>query len=471
MASGKKNSEGIALLSLSSIYGDEDDEMEDIDQDLEKEDDNVEDKDTNNIEGDSINMNDSNDRIVTSDSANDDTPPLSNDNSTPRPPNFGTSTPQQPQLSVLSPQPQPTPPRQLIPSDLNRSMKGTLTIVDYGHDEFAMSPEAEEGEIVTTGRVMFGAELQTANGDFQEKTPPGTVQVLTPNAQTTPPQSSEQLDPSLSDAIDYAVNQTESAEVEEAVGMSVEVPKDVDPLDRFLPPPPKAKCSDELQDKIKKFLAYKKSGKSFNSEVRNRKEYRNPDFLLHAVMYQDIDQIGSCFSKDVFDPHGYDKSDYYDEIEADMKREMERKEQEKKKSQKVDFMSGGTQPGTVASAPKINLPIPGVSTVAAGGVPSVPAAVDGVARDGRQNKKSKWDKVDGDRRNPLPAGGQDSASAVGAHAALLTAANAGNKDDGRRRRKGLVKGGWREELKPFIVHLDNITPTNMKMDAVALTKL
>ncbi|XP_075641289.1 uncharacterized protein LOC142612996 isoform X2 [Castanea sativa] len=31
-------------------------------------------------------------------------------------------------------------------------------------------------------------------------------------------------------------------------------------------------------------------------------------------MYQDIDQIGSCFSKDVFDPHGYDKSDYYFEI-------------------------------------------------------------------------------------------------------------------------------------------------------------
>lgn len=68
------------------------------------------------------------------------------------------------------------------------------------------------------------------------------------------------------------------------------------------------------QRKINKFLDYKKAGKSFNAEVRNRKDYRNPDFLLHAVRYQDIDQIGSCFSKDVFDPHGYDKSDYYDEI-------------------------------------------------------------------------------------------------------------------------------------------------------------
>lgn len=55
-------------------------------------------------------------------------------------------------------------------------------------------------------------------------------------------------------------------------------------------------------------------GKSFNNEVRNRKEYRNPDFLLHAVSYQDIDQTGSCFSKDVFDPNGYDPSDFCDAI-------------------------------------------------------------------------------------------------------------------------------------------------------------
>jgi hypothetical protein len=33
--------------------------------------------------------------------------------------------------------------------------------------------------------------------------------------------------------------------------------------------------------------------------------------------------------------------------------------------------------------------------------------------------------VDGDRRNYLPSGGQDSISAAGAHAALLSSANAG----------------------------------------------
>ncbi|CAL5430981.1 unnamed protein product [Camellia sinensis] len=84
---------------------------------------------------------------------------------------------------------------------------------------------------------------------------------------------------------------------------------------------------------------------------------------------------------------------------------MERKEQEKKKNQKVEFVTGGTQHGVVAQAPKINIPISGAITVAAGGLHPVPGAIDSVTWDGRQNKKSKWDKVDGDRRNMLPLGG------------------------------------------------------------------
>ncbi|KAF8409068.1 hypothetical protein HHK36_005140 [Tetracentron sinense] len=412
MASKKKESEGIALLSM---YNDEDEDMEDVDEEDEEDADEKE-ENLRNSDG------------IASDSPHEDTPPLlqsqaslPGEDSTPKSGWVRPPTPQQPQILLSSPSLQQLPP------DNQRTRRGTLAIVDYAHDETAMSPEAEEGEIVSTGRVMFGVELQTANGDFQEKTPSGTVHILTPGVQGTPPQSSEQPEPSNSDnvvKVNYTRMESEAAGIEEVVMVSVEVQKDVDPLDRFLPPPPKDKCSEELQEKINKFLVYKRAGKSFNAEVRNRKDYRNPDFLLHAVSYQDIDQIGSCFSKDVFDPHGYDKSDYYDSIEADMKREMERKEQEKKKSQKVEFVSGA-QPGTVGAAPKISMQIPGVSTAAASGLHLPPTAADAMARDSRQNKKSKWDKVDGDRRNPLHSGGQDTLSASGTHAALLSAANAG----------------------------------------------
>lgn len=90
-------------------------------------------------------------------------------------------------------------------------------------------------------------KFSSITGDLQEKTPPGTVHILTPSTQATPPQSSEQYNTSQSDAMNYAVNETESVEIDEDVKVSEEESKDIDPLDKFLPPPPKEKCSDELQ--------------------------------------------------------------------------------------------------------------------------------------------------------------------------------------------------------------------------------
>lgn len=46
-----------------------------------------------------------------------------------------------------------------------------------------------------------------------------------------------------------------------------------------------------------------------------------------------------------------------------MKREAERKEQERKKSPKVDFVSGGSQAGITATAQKATLPSPGAHSL------------------------------------------------------------------------------------------------------------
>ncbi|KAK1322379.1 hypothetical protein QJS10_CPA03g00759 [Acorus calamus] len=331
---------------------------------------------------------------------------------------------QRPQTPILS----PAPPLGPISgaSDSWRGKKGSLAIVDYAHDETAMSPEGEEGEIMTSGRVMFGEDLQTS-GSSQEKMSQGTIQILMPTiqGQTASLQFSEQSQPSkyeINSAVNISEVKHQVVDAEVDVSMSIEMQEEVDPLKKFLPSPPTEKCRKELQEKINKFLALKKEGKSFNANLRTRKDYRNPDFLQHAVRYQDINQIGTCFSKDVFDPRGYDKSDYYDEIEADMKREGERKEQEKNRSQKVDFVTGGSQPGTIAQIPKLGTQI---SAVSASGLHSAITVAEVLSRDSRQNKKTKWDKVDGDVRLPLPPAGQDVVSAAAAHAAILSAANVG----------------------------------------------
>lgn len=72
----------------------------------------------------------------------------------------------------------------------------------------------------------------------------------TPSTRAATPQLIESADQPNLDALDYAVNKSESTGTEDAVLDSGAELKDVDPLDKFLPPPPKAKCSDELQVSI-----------------------------------------------------------------------------------------------------------------------------------------------------------------------------------------------------------------------------
>ncbi|KAI4371010.1 hypothetical protein MLD38_019290 [Melastoma candidum] len=285
-----------------------------------------------------------------------------------------------------------------------RRTVGKMAIVDYAHDEVAVSPRVEESTIEGKDYDVVHEVSQSANGDSQEKSAVETVQVLSPNDQAIP-LSSEDMNLLPQEAGNLISTDSNAAEGDD----TARTPGAIDPLDKFLPSPPATLCSRELQDKVRKFLKYKKAGKSFNAEVRNRKDYRNPDFLLHAVTYQGIDQVGSCLSKDVFDPHGYDLSDYYDQIEADMKREQERK-----RSQQIDLVSGGAQAAAAAALQKVNMSLTGDGL----------RAVDTALRDGRQ-KKSKWDKVDDDRKTPLPPVGKDSLSSVAAHAAILSAANAG----------------------------------------------
>lgn len=306
------------------------------------------------------------------------------------------------------------PPSERDDGKMNRRGSGLL-IVDYGHDEAAMSPEAEEGEIGFSGDGVADMEIQASEGNLEEAAASGSDQLLTPNNQSEPPQPSDMHDQTMSEAgvaNDSAIADPEIAQ-NEACDVVTEGDQNYDPLTSFLPSRVTAKCSIELQNKINLFLAYKKEGISFNAALRNRKDYRNPDFLQHAVSFHDIDQIGTCFSKDVFDPHGYDRSDYYDEIEADMKREMERKELERKRSPKVEFVSGGTQ-----------ISVTGISAAVSSGLQSATVASD-ATKEPRQNKKSKWDKVDGDVKHPVLPSGNDKIVGHGVHASHLSAANAG----------------------------------------------
>lgn len=128
---------------MLSMYNDEDDEMEDVPEGGQEderrelpEDDDY--REPRSAEDAAVMM--EGDGMVAEDSGNDDgAPQVDGDGNLTPDKGFGPSTPQQPQASLASPPVQ----QPSAPSDSLRRRRGTLTIVDYGHDEVAMSPEAE----------------------------------------------------------------------------------------------------------------------------------------------------------------------------------------------------------------------------------------------------------------------------------------------------------------------------------------
>lgn len=164
MASKKKQSEGIALLSM---YNDEeDDEMEDVEEDQEGGQDGEQEDGrharTAIVEDDLVVHTD---RMVVSDSATQVTTPVAHDGLTPDKTKFRTSTPQQhPVNMLLSPEEQ-----RVVSSDPKRTRRGTLTIVDYGHDEVAMSPEPEV--LLLCSFVFFWFDLYSPINHYSHNLP------------------------------------------------------------------------------------------------------------------------------------------------------------------------------------------------------------------------------------------------------------------------------------------------------------
>lgn len=165
------------------------------------------------------------------------------------------------------------------------------SIVDYAHDE----GHGDEGRV---DEAVGGDAAAAVEGSGQS--PAGGVEP----ADGIAPMETEEKEQEDSKVQDANEN-----------GKDAPVPSaEEDVLANFWPSPPSSPCSEALQAKFSKFLKFKEQGRNFNEDLRHSKGYRNPDFLQLAVMHQNIDQIGSCFDPKVFDPHGYDRSDYADAL-------------------------------------------------------------------------------------------------------------------------------------------------------------
>ncbi|CAJ0752372.1 15638_t:CDS:2, partial [Entrophospora sp. SA101] len=77
-------------------------------------------------------------------------------------------------------------------------------------------------------------------------------------------------------------------------------------------------CDEELEAKLAHFFELKDKGVHFNDHLLKNKAFRNPHIYDKLVEFVHLDEIGSNFDREVYDPYGFPAEAYADQLEYDM---------------------------------------------------------------------------------------------------------------------------------------------------------
>uniref|UniRef100_A0A8C1DSJ0 SAP30 binding protein n=2 Tax=Cyprinus carpio TaxID=7962 RepID=A0A8C1DSJ0_CYPCA len=150
--------------------------------------------------------------------------------------------------------------------------------------------------------------------------------------------------------------------------------RNMSPDEIRIPPEPPGRCSSHLQEKIFKLYERKLHGDfDTNSHIQKKKEFRNPSIYEKLIQFCGIDELGTNYPKDMFDPHGWSEDSYYEALAKAQKVEMDKLEKAKKEKTKIEFVTG-TKKGTTTNA-------------AAMATNTTTSTADA------QKRKSKWDSA------------------------------------------------------------------------------
>ncbi|XP_061912288.1 SAP30-binding protein isoform X3 [Entelurus aequoreus] len=235
------------------------------------------------------------------------------------------------------------------------------SLADYGDDSDAYSdPESEETSADVPGEGAGGGLVFGYGEDDQNR----TVDVID--------KASENEDSGESNS----VAEVETKDPNELVALFSEKVRNMSPDEIRIPPEPPGRCSSQLQEKIHKLYERKLHGDfDTNNHIQKKKEFRNPSIYEKLIQFCSIDELGTNYPNDMFDPHGWSEDSYYEALAKAQKVEMDKLEKAKKERTKIEFVTG-TKKGTNAS-----------STAASTTNSSTTAATD------TQKRKSKWDSA------------------------------------------------------------------------------
>ncbi|CAD7013993.1 SAP30-binding protein [Ceratitis capitata] len=120
-------------------------------------------------------------------------------------------------------------------------------------------------------------------------------------------------------------------------------PKKVDKLSKYahygfsLPPEPKGKPSAELVEKIKHLYdKMETTNMDMNRVIQGRKEFRNPSIYEKLIQYCDINEFGTNYPPEIYDPLQWGPESYYEELARIQKNEMLKRQKERKDTDKIE---------------------------------------------------------------------------------------------------------------------------------------
>ncbi|XP_016390045.1 SAP30-binding protein isoform X1 [Sinocyclocheilus rhinocerous] len=171
------------------------------------------------------------------------------------------------------------------------------------------------------------------------------------------------------------VTEVEVKDPNELVAQFSEKVRNMSPDEIRIPPEPPGRCSSHLQEKIFKLYERKLHGDfDTNSHIQKKKEFRNPSIYEKLIQFCGIDELGTNYPKDMFDPHGWSEDSYYEALAKAQKVEMDKLEKAKKEKTKIEFVTA-TKKGTTTNAAALATNTTTSSTADA------------------QKRKSKWDSA------------------------------------------------------------------------------
>ncbi|XP_074519658.1 SAP30-binding protein isoform X4 [Halichoeres trimaculatus] len=226
------------------------------------------------------------------------------------------------------------------------------SLADYGDDsEPDSDPEVEETEGPRGGLVYgYGDDDLNRTEDVEDKVS-GDEDSRESNSEM------EESDEGR-DADDVEIPESERKDPNELVALFSEKVRNMSPDEIRIPPEPPGRCSSQLQDKIHKLYERKLHGDfDTNSHIQKKKEFRNPSIYEKLIQFCSIDELGTNYPKDMFDPHGWSEDSYYESLAKAQKVEMDKLEKAKKERTKIEFVTGtkkGTNPSSTAASTTSN---------------------------------------------------------------------------------------------------------------------